>query len=221
MLHMKPMTLFCLTLAVSVVGVLAACDGPTNTPPPPGVDVDDPADADAPDPVESTGPYRLNLEGVGFPDTPAQGRVGDQPFVIHQAVYSIESGSLRLTSKQGQEVFIFVLLNDQARPQGESVTVDTPSYTAGDANIHVAYLDNETPVTQMVTTGFVLKLEFDDQLIAAPEPEAQSDTDADDEATATQPADTAPLVLPGRVYLCLPDAYKSYVAGTFHATVVP
>jgi len=247
----------CITAAVTMMGLLVACDGPTNTPPPADIDTGaetDSGDQDPPAYDTSAGPYRLNLEGVPIPDRPAGGEIGGAPFEVAHAIYTVETGTLRLASHDGQELIIFVLLDDAAKPQGESINIEVPAFSVGDANIHMTYLDNGEPMNHLITTGFVLKLEFDDEMTPpsmnrapdedeATDPQAESPDDGDAPAT-TQPDDadapnlpdasdtsdtptfsgdgaTPELVLPGRVYVCLPDPHQSYVAGEFEAAVEP
>jgi len=224
---------------VLTLGLLTACDSP----------IGDPAEsntAEAPQPPEQTvsnQPYRLNLEGVTIPTEPATGEVGGKDFIVEKAVYNISSSSLRLVGTHGQEVILFVLLDDPAKPEGQSIDIETPEYSIGDANISVTYIQNQQPVSKMLDTGFVLKLAFDDQRVL-PTPPAES---AEDQNTGPDTGDTADgqtegesqtppettaapaqddqdpqeLLLPGRVYVCLPDPTQSYVIGEFQAQVRP
>lgn len=146
-----------------------------------------------PDPPAQPDPlWSLNLKNASIPNHPAAGKIHGAEFTVEAA--KLEGGNLTL--RQGKDFFpdqefvIPLFLN-----AGESLESRSFNYNPGDPsprplNIQLGWKENSHPVPkkQTISQGTALRLEF---------------------------GKMANQKIPAKIYLCLPDAQKSYVAGTF------
>ena len=132
----------------------------------------------------------LNLTGVDFPDTPAAGRIHGHDFLCERATYSAGTLTLRVGTRGTIELGIAINLNG-AQPEalaGTTVEVTTNSSSAPAITLRWKDTDKVTKDTQ--NSGYAMRIEF---------------------------GALAKNRLPGKIYFCLSDDAKSYVAGTFNA----
>jgi len=223
----KTISIFFLALGLLV---LPGCDGEM-----PGPDAEPTATQDDQTPAADTSnsPHRMNLEGVAIPQTAAEGSMGGTEFILESSTYTPATGTLRLQSSNGQEVFIFLLADWAKEPWGEQMQILLPPVGYPDANVTVIQQRDGNPSSQAYLTDFVLNVRFDakpdadarSESSAQTQPSDSADTPDTAQAPATATADALgvpttlelPPDLTGSIYLCLPDADRSYVAGTFEA----
>jgi hypothetical protein len=140
------------------------------------------------------GTWTMAFDQLRFPATLAAGKIHNQSFAPDKIL--LEDGIL--VFRQGKDFFadlevkIFLFLKSGEVPEKKSYTITADS-PLGNPHIQIAWKEGTLPKTQFIIDKYVMKLEFDGPAHAQ---------------------------LPGRVYLCLPDASKSYLAGTFAADVV-
>jgi hypothetical protein len=143
-------------------------------------------------------PPSLWIEDVAkaqIPVTPAAGAMAGEPFVVQRAV--IENGVLSLRQDSGgvanHEFMLFLFLNGRS-PAGRNFQV-TPESRVGSLHVHMkrSVKNQKKSEPQIFMNGYGLRLEF---------------------------AERVGNEIPGRIYLCMPDAAKSYVAGVFRARVL-
>jgi hypothetical protein len=180
-----------------LLGALAGCGGSKPTPAPDS----------GPAPIGTDPKLPVGTEGKGFPDrheldpakhvvpeAPATGRLSGKSFTLDR----VELEGNRLVFRQGKEFFadlsVEVMLDDKTKPREGFKLVVRPDqkWTDGVPMLHVSTGGGKgnVPDTKFVSDGYSLTLELGK---------------ADKGKSA------------GKVYLCLPDAQKSYLAGTFTA----
>jgi DNA-directed RNA polymerase subunit RPC12/RpoP len=131
------------------------------------------------------------LNGRAIPDSPVAGRIHGQDFIAERA--SFQDGSLVLRSGKGGAGF--VLINLSGAPPGElsGKTINVTANADKAAKVTLHFKDVAGSVLEpSFESGYALRLQFG--------------TLANDR-------------LPGKIYLCLPDAEKSYFLGTFEAAL--
>ena len=142
--------------------------------------------------------WTLDLTNVIFPDRTAAGEIHGKDFVCREAV--LQNGLLALRSERGWQAVVsanvFISTNafstNAARIlSGRSFEVGT-NYAGFAPSVTLSWREGDTRVIEMFTNNFAMKLEF---------------------------GNLSDNKLPGKIYLCLPDAMKSYVAGSFTAEV--
>ncbi len=200
------------TFALGLLGLtLAGCGGnsapATSAPAAPPVTAtakDEPAPEpevkaapkDVAPPKPAPGAWTMATAEMRFPDAPAAGTVGGQPFALDAADLSNTGG---LSLRQGKEfpaeteIKVFLFLNKNQAPAGKTFEV-TPEGKESVAHVFATW--KESGKQEALTFGdkYALKLEFGQERDGK---------------------------LPGKIYLCLPDPKKSVVAGTFVADVEP
>jgi hypothetical protein len=143
--------------------------------------------------------WTLDLTNAVFPDRTAEGEIHGKDFTCRQAVL-LQNGVLALRSERGWQAMIsanvFVSTNgfswNAARIlSGQSFEVGT-NYAGFAPSVTLSWREGDMRVIETFTNNFALKLEFG--ILSSDQ-------------------------LPGKIYLCLPDAMKSYVAGSFTAEV--
>ncbi len=208
-------------LAVCLALALFGCGGnnapapqPPADPTPPTQTARAPADTekappkgDAPSPPPAPAPagWTQDLKEMRFPADPARGQLVGRPFTPQAVELSRLRGRF-LSLRQGEDVIpdleVRILLS-AAKDETFSgkvydIAADGPSTSPADALPPVTLLwkpkDRQTTETAVFPGKYALRLEFG------------------------QESDGK---LPGKIYLCLPDEAKSYVAGTFTADVEP
>jgi len=136
--------------------------------------------------------WRKDLKGVKIPDVSAGG-------MIHGEVFFVESSKIEngiLTIRDGKDFFpdhavtIFLFLKGES-PEGKSYNIASTS-GFGSPHIHMKWRpkNSKTPKSRVFMKGYSMRLEF---------------------------GKTQDGKLPGKIYLCMPDEMKSYLAGSFTA----
>ncbi|MCK4789264.1 MAG: tetratricopeptide repeat protein [Desulfobacteraceae bacterium] len=136
--------------------------------------------------------WRKDLKGVKIPDVSARG-------MIHGEVFFVESSKIEngiLTIRDGKDFFpdhavtIFLFLKGES-PDGKSYDIASTS-GFGSPHIHMKWRpkNSKTPKSRVFMKGYSMRLEF---------------------------GKTQDGKLPGKIYLCMPDEMKSYLAGSFTA----
>jgi len=136
--------------------------------------------------------WKLNLDGAATPDTPAAGRIHGQDFIVEHAIY--QNGMLILRAgSRGPMEFGFAL-NFHEAPIDALVaqTINVTTNTDQAARVIVRWSNDENSGRVTFDGGYAMRLEF-----------------------GVQEGNR----LPGKIYLCTPDAEKSYLAGTFSTEV--
>ncbi len=138
--------------------------------------------------------WTLELAKVTFPEQTAAGRIHGTNFICERA--TVEGRTLGLRQGKGWPPPLGLALVLPARPveelSGRSVGL-APDQVAAGFRVVLRWKDDQNQNVKLdVNTGFALKLAFD------------------------HPTNG---VLPGRIYICLQDEAKSYVAGSFTAEI--
>ena len=144
-------------------------------------------------PVPTNIIWALDLTNAAFPETTAAGSIHSSGFLCERTI--LQGGLLSLSQGKTWPWDLAVALNLFARQgeelSGKAVQID-PIRTRAPA-IVLRWKDaGQQPATETITGGYALRLVFG-------------------EATNGR--------MPGKIYICLPDAAKSVVAGTFDAEI--
>lgn len=139
--------------------------------------------------------WRMDLEGVKIPGATATGMIHGEEFVMGSA--KIEKGIL--TIRDGEDFFpyhavmIFLFLKDGDTGEGKTYHV-TEDSGFGTPHIHMKWRTEEKniPETEMFMKDYIMRLDLGNIVDGK---------------------------LSGKIYLCLPDDMKSFVAGSFEAIV--
>jgi hypothetical protein len=140
--------------------------------------------------------WMLNLTAADFPDHPAAGKIHGLDFTVEAA--KAQSGVIAL--RQGQHPIADRQISIFYFPKaGESLAGKKYDISPANADlfqgvmphIHMSWRDEDQTKNKpaVFKSGYAMKLEF-----------GQADVDGK---------------IPGKIYLCLPDDEKSFVAGTF------
>jgi uncharacterized membrane protein YjgN (DUF898 family)/Tfp pilus assembly protein PilF len=175
------------------LGVVQAKDLSAEKPKAPGETAPLPEETEGPGEEEDSGVWRADLAGVEIPEDPAEGEISGMPFAVDEA--DIQNGVLSL--RQGSDVpaereFVVSLsLKKGETAEGKRYTVSRVA-GSGVPRVQMKWLDEETEAvkTETFSQGYAMRLEF------GPLEEGR---------------------LSGKIYLCVPDGAKSYVAGLFSA----
>jgi hypothetical protein len=142
-----------------------------------------------PQPLITDRAHRLDLTNVGVPVGRVEGRIAGQPFMLERAELHRTTGVILLHGTDGQTIFVFMFLRNDDTPAGETWNVLAPSDDFDQPHVHVHYRRQDGDTRSNVhTRGFVMRLQFGELEDGS---------------------------IPGRIYLCLPDEKKSFVAGRF------
>jgi len=137
--------------------------------------------------------WALDLTNAVFPETTAAGTIHSSGFLCERA--SLRGGLLSLSQGKTWPWDLGVALNLVARQgeelSGKTVKID-PVRTHAPSVVLRWKEAEQQPATETITGGYALRLVFG-------------------EATNGR--------MPGKIYICLPDAAKSVVAGTFDAEI--
>ena len=142
--------------------------------------------------------WRKNVTRVSIPSAPAEGMAHGARFKVNAATF--ENGVLMLQQRKdsslGPAFMVFVFLKEGETIDGKKFKVKANDDTFGIPHIHFMYQveGEDVPETDMFMQDYAMKLEF---------------------------GKVSGGKLPGRIYLCLPDDKKSFVAGTFEAEMKP
>ena len=139
--------------------------------------------------------WRMDLDGVQIPAASATGRIHGEDFTLNGA--KIQNGILTL--RQGKGFFpelgltIFLFLKEKEDPQGKAFDIKKDQ-GFGSPHIHMAWKEQgkDVPKTKIYMNDYAMRLNFGKR---------QKGT------------------LPGKIYVSLPDDFKSYVAGSFVADI--
>ncbi len=144
-------------------------------------------------PVPTNITWTLDLTNSVVPDTPVAGRIHGSGFLCERAV--LRGGQLILAQGKTFPWDLGLALYLPAR-HGEELSDKTFEITPDGSSAPRAVLrwknEQQEPVTQTISNGYTLNLVFG-------------------QATNRH--------VSGRIYLCLPDESKSFVAGTFDAEI--
>ena len=137
--------------------------------------------------------WTLSLEAVATPDAPVAGRIHGQDFAVERATF--QGGLLILRAGTHGPVESGVLVNfGGAAPEalaGQTINVSPEADKA--ATVNLRWPDASGTQKQSFNAGYAMRLEF---------------------------GALAKGKLPGKIYLCTPDAEKSYLMGTFNAYII-
>jgi DNA-directed RNA polymerase subunit RPC12/RpoP len=137
--------------------------------------------------------WTLNLEGATIPNAPAAGRIHGQDFIVDDASFRNSTLLLRV-GMEGRLLDSGIAINFNGA-QVEALMAQTINVTTNtDAAAHVMLIwKNKTSSGRVdFNRGYVMRLDFGVVINNR---------------------------LPGKIYLCTPDAEKSYLVGTFDAEV--
>jgi hypothetical protein len=137
--------------------------------------------------------WTLHLKHVKIPETPAAGRIHGQDFLLQRA--TLQGGTLNFRQgatwppELGVTVNLFAHRGEELA--GQSIHIEANRTNAPRVTLRWKN-EQDQPATKTFRTGYALRVEFG-------------------QVSGTR--------LPGKLYLCMPDDLKSYVAGTFTAEI--
>ncbi len=144
-------------------------------------------------PLANAATWMLSLGTNAIPDSPAAGRIHGQDFIVERASFHKGSLMLRAGTHGPVEFGLFINFNG-AQPDalsGQTINVTTNAEKA--THVSLRWKDASGAVQkENYHVGYALRLEF---------------------------GELANGRLPGKIYLCLPDEAKSYIAGKFTAEI--
>jgi DNA-directed RNA polymerase subunit RPC12/RpoP len=136
--------------------------------------------------------WMLDLSAAAFVDTPVAGRIHGRDFICERAIF--QGGTLTLRAGTRGTVESGVLINFRGALaeslSGQSINITTNADKA--ANVMLRWQDDGQQKKEDFDDRYALRLDF---------------------------GELAGNRLPGKIYLCTPDAEKSYLLGTFTADV--
>jgi hypothetical protein len=137
--------------------------------------------------------WSLNLAGAPYPDNISAGRIHNREFNCERAI--VHNGVLVLRQGSGIQpdlaVSVFLPVNGTPDLDGKSFNIET-NQTGETPRVALRWKEAELQVSQSFTNGYALKLEF---------------------------GHFATNRVSGKIYVCLPDVSKSFVAGSFDAEI--
>jgi DNA-directed RNA polymerase subunit RPC12/RpoP len=138
-----------------------------------------------------TNRWTLDLANVEFPDAPVSGSVHHRAFDLDRATLTASNLALRVGTKGPVELGVNIyFFNRQAEElSGKSAEVKPADPTAPRVVLHWMEAKRES---QTFHNGYAMKVEF---------------------------GGITNNVIPGKIFLCLPDGGESWVAGTFRAEI--
>lgn len=144
-------------------------------------------------PAANDANWMLSLAGVAIPATPAAGRIHGHDFKVERALF--QNGTLILRAGMQGAVETGLLINFGGAQAGALAqkTINVSTDTEKAATVQLRWKDSNGVQKEIHNTGYALRLEFGAM--------------ANDHVS-------------GSIYLCTPDAEKSYLAGTFNAEVI-
>jgi len=137
--------------------------------------------------------WMLNLEGMKIPDAPAAGRIHGQDFIVEDA--SFRYGTLLLRAgMEGRLLDTGIAINFNGAPVEALMaqTINVTTNTEAAAQVMLIWKNKTSAGRVDFNRGYVMQLDFGVVINNR---------------------------LPGKIYLCTPDAEKSYLVGTFDAEV--
>lgn len=144
-------------------------------------------------PVPTNITWTLDLTNAVFPETAVVGRIHGSGFACERTTIQGGTLSLRQGTTWPPDLGITVLLNWRPGEKLSGRTIEiTPAHPRPPRVVLRWKDEQQQPITENINSGYALKLTF---------------------------GEAANGRMPGRIYLCLPDADKSFVAGTFDAEI--
>jgi hypothetical protein len=142
--------------------------------------------------------WTTDLARMQIPDTPAAGKVGGKDFKLQRADY--DKGITTITLRQGKDfqpdeaLVIFLFLKKGETFEGRKYEIKPTGNTGKVPHIHLQQKPPgaRIPRAQIIIGDYAMKLEF---------------------------GKAKDGKVPGKIYVCLPDKAKSYVAGTFEVKI--
>ena len=136
--------------------------------------------------------WMLNLEAAAIPDSPAAGRIHGENFIVERA--NFQNGTLTLRRGTHGPVDFGVTINFSGALAEALVaqTINVTTNTDEAARVTLRWDSDANSGRISFNSGYAMRLEF-----------GRLDNNR----------------LPGKIYLCTPDAEKSYLLGTFTADV--
>jgi DNA-directed RNA polymerase subunit RPC12/RpoP len=137
--------------------------------------------------------WTLDLTNATFPSNTVYGNIRGQPFTCERAILQGAALTLRHGPAYGQAdlaVNITFFVDQPARLAGHRILMTTNN--TGAPRVILRWKDGQQMVSETFTAGYAMKLEL---------------------------GALSPGGLPGRIFLCLPDASNSWVAGVFNAEI--
>jgi DNA-directed RNA polymerase subunit RPC12/RpoP len=136
--------------------------------------------------------WKLNLDAATIPDSPAAGRIHGEDFIIERA--SFQNGTLTLREGTRGSVDFGITINfSGARIEAlVAQTVNVTTNTEEAARVTLRWNNDANSGRVSFNSGYAMRLEF---------------------------GILENNHLPGKIYLCTPDAEKSYLLGTFDTEV--
>jgi DNA-directed RNA polymerase subunit RPC12/RpoP len=160
---------------------------------PPAEDIQTETGEETPAQPEFTGTNRwtLDLAHAEFPDTPVSGSVHHRAFDLDRATLTVSNLALRVGTKGNVELGVNIyFFNRQAEElAGKAAEVKSTDPVAPRVVLHWMEAERKS---QTFHSGYAMKVEF---------------------------GGITNNVMPGKIYLCLPDGGESFVAGTFRAEI--
>jgi len=136
--------------------------------------------------------WMLDLTAAAIPSSTAAGRIHGRDFIVERAI--LQNGSLTLRTGRNGTVEFGVIINFGGAPPeslaGQSFSITTNADKA--AGIMLRWKDDDQQSKVTITNGYALRLNF---------------------------GQLSGNHLSGKIYLCVPDETKSYIAGTFNADI--
>lgn len=136
--------------------------------------------------------WTLNVKAADTPDVPAEGKVHGRFFKAERMILNSDGLTIR-TAQYPPEAGITIYLRPNSIESlfGKSLLFETN--TPGAPTVLLRWNKQGREADQAENTGYALRLEFG------------------------QPSGNT---IPGKIYLCAPDQFKSYVVGNFNAEIV-
>lgn len=144
-------------------------------------------------PLANDANWSLELGTNAIVDTPVAGRIHKQDFIVERAYFSNGALTLRAGSKGAVEFGAFVHFGGAQAESLSGQSINVTADTDKAAKVSYRWKDEGGTVQKPVfESGYAMRLEF---------------------------GQLANNHLPGKIYLCTPDAEKSYLLGSFNASV--
>jgi hypothetical protein len=138
--------------------------------------------------------WKRDLAGTNIPNSPAKGMIHGIPFTVEKAY--VQKDILHLEPKEGPSAhlgfIIFMFLEPGAAPDRLRFYRSVVNSSGPHVYMRYPVKDQKLPEQKTFTKKYAMKLEFGESKNGR---------------------------VPGRIYLCLPDEEKSFVAGTFTAEI--
>lgn len=135
--------------------------------------------------------WTMDLAKVSFPDAPAFGSIHRRAFTLDRATLTGSNLTLRVGSKGSVELGLNVYFFNRLPEELSGKTAEVKPSDAKAPRVVLRWMEAKRE-SQTIRSGYAMKVEF---------------------------GTLADNALPGKIYLCLPDGSKSWVAGTFRAEI--